>query len=290
MGASREPCGEMWGLVVATTIPAATCVAMSDLTPKQERFVREYLIDLNATQAAIRAGYSANGADTAGPRLLERPGVKAVIDCGKLQRSERTEITSDRVLEEIAAMAFYDPAELLIAIEATDNDVLANVEIVGGKVITGLRSASDIRHLPENVWRAIVGWGYDRNQNFTIKLADKSKALDQLARHLSLYNDKLELSGVEALADRLARATRRDDVPAAIPVPTPVAVPDPKPAPVQSKQPNYRPDHHPPETPGVDAIIAAKPPEYEPILPTWPESTGCAAVDYDPTSGSYDLK
>jgi phage terminase small subunit len=65
--------------------------------------------------------------------------------------------------------------------------------------------------LPETVRRAIVGWGWDRNQNFTLKLADKFKALDQLARHLSLYNDRLEVSSVETLADRLARAKARAD-------------------------------------------------------------------------------
>lgn len=57
--------------------------------------------------------------------------------------------------------------------------------------------------MPKKLRRAIVGWGYDRNQNFTVKLADKSKALDQLARHLSLYNDKLEVTGLNALAERL---------------------------------------------------------------------------------------
>ncbi|RWN65178.1 MAG: terminase small subunit [Mesorhizobium sp.] len=57
---------------------------MSELTPKQARFVREYLINLNATQAAIRTGYSKKGAATAGPRLLENPEIIGAIDAAKI--------------------------------------------------------------------------------------------------------------------------------------------------------------------------------------------------------------
>lgn len=73
----------------------------------------------------------------------------------------------------------------------------------------GLRSVADIKRLPEATRRVIVGWGWDRNGNFTVKLADKSKALDQLARHLGLYNDKVEISTTDKLADRMERAARR---------------------------------------------------------------------------------
>ena len=62
------------------------------LTAKQQRFVQEFLIDLNATQAAIRAGYSKGTADKQGPRLLANPDVKAAIDAAKIKRSEKTEI------------------------------------------------------------------------------------------------------------------------------------------------------------------------------------------------------
>lgn len=186
------------------------------LTPKQQRFVEEYLIDLNATQAAIRAGSTAKRAEQAGYEFLRNPDVKAVIDAALKERSERAEITADRVLKEIAAMAFYDPAEFIAASRELDHgeDCREGEGIISmnGKryAVVGITSPVDIMALPEKVRRAIVGWGWDRNQNFTLKLADKSKALDQLARHLSLYNDKLELSGVDQLADRLARAAQRN--------------------------------------------------------------------------------
>lgn len=183
------------------------------MTPKQEQFVREYLIDLNATQAAIRCGSKAKRADQAGHEYMSNPEIKAAIDAAMQKRAFKTEITAERVLKEIACMAFYDPAELIEIERSPEADeALENAQLSDdGKVITGIRCAQDIKHLPEGIRRAIVGWSYDRNQNFTIKLADKGKAIDQLARHLSLYNDKLEVSGVDALADRLARAGKRDE-------------------------------------------------------------------------------
>lgn len=181
------------------------------LTAKQARFVEEYLIDLNATQAAIRAGYSEKNADKIGSELLGNTRVREAIDAAKIKRSNKLEITAERVLTEMARMAYYDPLDLIeIARDALPDEIADGVTLSeDGKIITGLRSARDIKYLPEDIRRAIVGWGYDRNQNFTIKLADKGKALDQLARHLSLYNDKIEVSTVDALAERLARAAQR---------------------------------------------------------------------------------
>ena len=69
------------------------------LTDRQQRFVAEYLIDLNATQAAIRAGYSKKTADRIGPELLGKTCVSEAIQAAKAARSKRTEITQDRVLE-----------------------------------------------------------------------------------------------------------------------------------------------------------------------------------------------
>ena len=94
------------------------------LTPKQQRFVEEYLIDLNATQAAIRAGYSVKTAEQQGNRLLGNAKVAAYIALAQANRSERTEITQDYVLGIIKeaiilsrstdnVMGFYKGAELL---------------------------------------------------------------------------------------------------------------------------------------------------------------------------------
>lgn len=176
------------------------------LTAKQRRFIDEYLVDLNATQAAIRAGYSARTANEIGAENLAKPSIKSEVDAALAERSKSTGITAERVLAEIANMAFYDIADMAIEIEGEEYEVHSS----NGKLY-GLRGPTDIRTLPENVRRAIVGYGWDKAGNFTIKLADKSKALDQLARHLSLYNDKLEVTGLDALADRMERAVSRGD-------------------------------------------------------------------------------
>lgn len=75
------------------------------LTDKQQRFVAEYLIDLNATQAAIRAGYSAKNADKIGSQLLGKTRVSEAIQAEKTARSERTEITQDYVLKKLKEIA-----------------------------------------------------------------------------------------------------------------------------------------------------------------------------------------
>ena len=80
----------------------------SALTPRQQRFVDEYLVDLNATQAAVRAGYSKRTAEQQGPRLLGNVGVAAAIAARMKVRSERLDIQADNVLQAIAKIAFAD--------------------------------------------------------------------------------------------------------------------------------------------------------------------------------------
>ena len=76
------------------------------MTAKQERFVQEYLVDLNATQAALRAGYSEKTARSIGAENLSKPDIEKAIADALEARRLRTEITQDRVLEELAAIAF----------------------------------------------------------------------------------------------------------------------------------------------------------------------------------------
>jgi phage terminase small subunit len=84
-----------------------------DLTPKQQKFVEEYLIDLNATQAAIRAGYSEKTANEQASRLLANVKVSALIQTAMQKRSDRTEITQDMVLQRWWTIANADPNELI---------------------------------------------------------------------------------------------------------------------------------------------------------------------------------
>jgi len=92
------------------------CIAhgavMDGLTAKQAAFVREYLLDLNATQAAIRAGYSEKTAVQQGPRLLGNVGVAAAIMKAQASRAERTQVDADWVLRRLADEADADLADL----------------------------------------------------------------------------------------------------------------------------------------------------------------------------------
>lgn len=88
-------------------------MAERDLTPKQALFVQEYLIDLNATKAAMRAGYSARTADKIGGQLLAKTGVAAAINAALEDRARRTQITADQVLIRWWDIANADPNELI---------------------------------------------------------------------------------------------------------------------------------------------------------------------------------
>lgn len=81
------------------------------LTAMRERFVDEYLVDLNATQAAIRAGYSPKTAYSMGQRLLKDVEVQAAVQEARARREKRTEITQDRVVQEIADNAFRQASD-----------------------------------------------------------------------------------------------------------------------------------------------------------------------------------
>src|SRR4051812_16243389 len=90
----------------------------STRTYRQKVFVREYLVDLNATQAYIRAGYgvtSPESAGTAGPRLLQNVAVRAAVDRELARRAGRAQVRADRVLRELAALAFFNAGDLFNA-------------------------------------------------------------------------------------------------------------------------------------------------------------------------------
>ena len=102
-------------------------MAQRKLNPKQQRFVDEYLIDLNATQAAIRAGYSPKTATAIASENLSKPSISAAIACAMAERSKRTGITQDRILEELAKVAFIKLTDIVddtgkIKAGATDED------------------------------------------------------------------------------------------------------------------------------------------------------------------------
>lgn len=166
------------------------------LTDKRKAFVEEYLKDLNATQAAIRAGYSAKTAEQIGFQLLHNTSVKESIAERMKAREKRTEITQDRVLQEYARLAFLDPRNLFD--ETGRPKSIKDLDEDTARAIIGLDVA--------NVGNSEVGEG----EVLKYRLADKKGALDSVARHLGMFNDKLDVNVTGALAERLARARGRN--------------------------------------------------------------------------------
>ena len=149
------------------------------LNEKQKRFVSEYIIDLNAKQAAIRAGYSPKGAEPQASRLLSNAKIQVEIAKAMEDRGKRTGITQDRVLAELSAIAFAKATDY---VEVDDN---------------GIVRIKPTAELTDEQKKAIASIKEGAN-GIEIKLTDKTKALEMLSRHLGLFNDKLNVN-VEAV-------------------------------------------------------------------------------------------
>lgn len=234
---------------------------MKKLAAKQQCFVEEYLIDLNATAAYRRAGYRARGnsAEASAAKLLRHPKVAAAITAAQQARSERTEITADMVLQHWWAIGTANANDLIqlrrlccrhcygidFAYQWVDADeydaalraaaMVENADMMrmpkddGGygfnKTLTPHRScpkcfgeghedvyAYDTRHLRGQAKLLYAGVEITRD-GMKIKMRDQDKAMENVARHLGMFKEKIEVEAGENLADliamRRARAIRR---------------------------------------------------------------------------------
>lgn len=136
--------------------------AKRGLTPRQAAFVREYLLDLNATQAATRAGYSPQTADTQGPRLLENVGVREAIDAALDKRAAKLELKAEDVLRELQKIGFADP------------------------------DAPEAPKAEEELDPGPFGGALERRRGASLRFEHKLKALELLGKHLKLFTDKVE--------------------------------------------------------------------------------------------------
>lgn len=152
------------------------------LNQKQERFAQEYVVDHNATQAAIRAGYSADTAVVQASRLLRNVHVLAIVEKLQAAQRERTGVTADTILFELLRIARSDLGQ------AFDEN---------GNLLP-------IKEIPEDVRRAISGvetfeefdgHGADRvkiGETRKLKFWDKTRALELLGKHLGLYVERVD--------------------------------------------------------------------------------------------------
>lgn len=172
------------------------------LQPRQAAFVREYLVDLNATQAAIRAGYSAKTAHAQGPRLLENVEVAAAIDEALKRRAERVEVKQDDVLRELMRLALVDIGEAFD--DAGRLKPLKDIPPDVRRAIAGIEVFEETASDGEG-GRCTVG------QVRKVKFWDKTRGLELLGKHLKLFTDRLEVEGKLTLEQLINRAVEGDD-------------------------------------------------------------------------------
>lgn len=157
------------------------------LNDKQRRFVEEYLIDLNATQAAIRAGYSAKTANRVGPRLLSNVGIAAAIAKAQEKRSARTGITQDRVLAELAKIGFADIRKA-VRWGRNPGDVTSENADPNGLNIYPV-SLVPSEEMDDDTAAAVAEVSLTQT-GVKIKMYDKRAALVDIGKHLGMFDGK----------------------------------------------------------------------------------------------------
>jgi len=157
------------------------------LTPKQDAFVREYLVDLNATQAAIRAGYSKRTARRIGSENVAKPDIAAALQKALRARAERTEVTADRVLQELARIGFADVRDLFEWSEESACFVPSR-DLSEDQAAAVSTVKAETTHITDS----------DGNRETKIKLElktyDKVAALREIGKHLGIA-ERHELTG-----------------------------------------------------------------------------------------------
>jgi len=173
------------------------------LSPKQALFVREYLVDLNGKQAAIRAGYSAKTAEFTASRMLSSGKVQEAVQKAMNKRAEKIDITAERVLAEIAKLGFANMEDY---VDPEENGA-AKVNL--GKINRDQWAAvQEIRteELGRGEGSVVIKTSF--------KLADKKGSLELLGRHLKLFVDRAELTGKDGgpIETRDVKQLTRDEL------------------------------------------------------------------------------
>lgn len=173
-----------------------------ELTEKQTLFVQEYLVDLNATKAALRAGYSDNSPSEIGSELLRKTSVKAAIRKELKKRARRLQISADKVLREYAIIGFSDIGHILdftgdeIRLKpAKEIDLYARRAIKSFKVKTTSKGSGDDK---------------ETINESEFQLWDKLSALDKISKHIGLYDGEITLDAILMLfPERIREAARK---------------------------------------------------------------------------------
>lgn len=167
------------------------------LNPKQQRFVAEYLVDLNATQAAIRAGYSVDTAGAIGFELLTKPEISDAVAIAKAAQLGRTELTATRVLEELRRLSFSNVQDLF------DDD--GNLRPIRELTREQAACIASLEVVKKN---AVAGDGMI-DTIYKVKVWDKTRSLEMVAKHFKLLTDVVRIEDSNAITNRLTAARNR---------------------------------------------------------------------------------
>lgn len=161
------------------------------LTVKQKRFVDEYLVDFNGTQAAIRAGYATRSAEVTAAKLLRNAKVQAEISRRQQDLQRRTEVSQDRVVKELMRVAFADATNYVQVQPRTIVGADGKEIVIQAVVLTATAELTDEE-------RAAISQIKQGANGIEVKMYDKLRALELLGRHIGMFNDKLELKATVA--------------------------------------------------------------------------------------------
>lgn len=168
---------------------------MSKRSDRQRRFAMEYVIDLNGTRAAIAAGYSPKGADVRGSQLLAIARVSRMVDELLAKRASKLEVKAEKVVEELARLAFSNMQDY------------TRVDALGKAVLDMSAITRDQFAAVQEIREDTTGGTGDGERKVvvrtTLKLSDKTKNLELLGRHLGMFKDNVNVTGLEGLAERL---------------------------------------------------------------------------------------
>ena len=168
---------------------------------RHDRFCREYIKDLNGKRAAIAVGYSAKTADAAASRLLSNVKVQTLVATLTKKHADKLDLSAEKVLSELSRMGFSNFLDYVNITEEGD----AFVDLSG----LTQEQASAIQEVTVNEYMEGKGKHGRKVKRTRLKLVDKIRSLDLLGRHLKLFTEKIEVSGLEGLAERLAEARKR---------------------------------------------------------------------------------
>ena len=167
---------------------------------RYDLFAREYVIDLNGTRAAIAAGYSESTATEQASRLLTKSNVKRIVDRLLAKRASKLDVTADRIIEELAKLAFFDPRKIydadgaLIPVKDWDDYTAA--------ALAGIEHDKLFEHF---------GQGNAKHVGTTtkVKLLARTEALKLLGQYRKLFTERIEVTADDKIVERLIAGRKR---------------------------------------------------------------------------------